>query len=403
MTDLKMTLRDWLVQGISALDEDFLATGAKMLAEGLMELEVSEKAGADRYERSGKRANYRNGYRSRLWQTRVGDIELRVPKLRHGGYTPSFVEPRSRIEKAMFTVIQEAYINGVSTRKVTDIAQAMGISNIDKSKVSRICAEIDGIVTQWRTRRLDDCEHPYLWLDAKYLKVRDGGRVVSKALIVAYAVRSDGYRTILGCELAETESRATYKAFLRGLKDRGLKGVKLVISDAHVGLRDAIEEEMLGAVWQRCCVHFMRNMAGHVAKKDRDALLTVLRSIFAQESQAQARARLSEAADALDKRMPKVAELLVEAEEEILAYMSFPAAHWRQIRSTNPLERLNKEIGRRADVVGIFPNNRAAIRLVGAVLMEQDDEWRVTKRYMSLESINAISTGSTTEIAVAAK
>ena len=216
-------------------------------------------------------------------------------------------------------------------------------------------------------------------------------------------MRSDGYRTILGCELAETESRASYKAFLRGLKERGLSGVKLVISDAHTGLKEAIEEEMLGAVWQRCTVHFMRNMAGHVAKKDRDALLTVLRSIFAQESQAQARARLSEAADALDQRMPKVAELLVEAEEEILAYMSFPPAHWRQIRSTNPLERLNKEIGRRADVVGIFPNNRAAIRLVGAVLMEQDDEWRVTKRYMSLESINAISTGSTTEIAVAAK
>lgn len=403
MTDLKMTLRDWLVQGISALDEDFLASGAKMLAEGLMELEVSDKVGAERYERSGERENYRNGYRSRLWQTRVGDIALRVPKLRSGGYTPRFVEPRSRIEKAMFTVIQEAYINGVSTRKVTDIAKAMGISHIDKSKVSRICTELDAVVTQWRTRPLDDCDHPYLWLDAKYLKVRDGGRVVSKAFIVADAVRSDGYRTILGCELAETESRASYKAFLRGLKERGLSGVKLVISDAHTGLKEAIEEEMLGAVWQRCTVHFMRNMAGHVAKKDRDALLTVLRSIFAQESQAQARARLSEAADALDQRMPKVAELLVEAEEEILAYMSFPPAHWRQIRSTNPLERLNKEIGRRADVVGIFPNNRAAIRLVGAVLMEQDDEWRVTKRYMSLESINAISTGSTTEIAVAAK
>ena len=191
-----MTLRDWLVQGISALDEDFLASGAKMLAEGLMELEVSDKVGAERYERSGERENYRNGYRSRLWQTRVGDIALRVPKLRSGGYTPSFVEPRSRIEKAMFTVIQEAYINGVSTRKVTDIAKAMGISHIDKSKVSRICTELDAVVTQWRTRPLDDCDHPYLWLDAKYLKVRDGGRVVSKAFIVAYAVRSDGYRTM---------------------------------------------------------------------------------------------------------------------------------------------------------------------------------------------------------------
>ena len=224
MTVLKMTLREWLVQGISGLDEDFLASGAKMLAEGLMELEVSDKTGAALYERSDNRGTYRNGYRSRKWQTRVGDIDLQVPKLRKGGYTPSFVEPRSRIEKAMFTVIQEAYINGVSTRKVTHIAQAMGISHIDKSQVSRICSELDVVVNQWRCRRLDECAHPYVWLDAKYLKVRDGGRVVSKAFVVAYAVREDGYRTILGCDLVATESRATYKSFLRGLKERGLTG-----------------------------------------------------------------------------------------------------------------------------------------------------------------------------------
>ncbi len=404
MTDLKMTLEDWLVQLVGTPDQDFLQQCVAQLAEGLMELEVSDIAGARRYERGGERTDYRNGYRSRLWQTRAGDIPLRIPKLRSQGYSPSFIEPRSRVEKAMFAVIQEAYIHGVSTRKVTEIAQAMGLSHVDKSRVSRICAELDESVGQWRNRDLSDINHPYLWIDAKYLKVRQGGRVVSKALVVAYAVRADGYRSILGCDLFSCESRGTWKSFLRSLKERGLHGVELVISDAHRGLVEAIEEELLGSTWQRCTVHFLRNMASHVAKKDRSALLTVLRSIFSQEDGSSAHARLASSAAALGERQPRVAELLREAEESVLAYFDFPSSHWRQIRSTNPLERLNKEIGRRSDVVGIFPDDASALRLLGAVLMEQDDEWQVSKRYMSLESITAIQNRKETpEVTVAAK
>lgn len=404
MTDLKMTLEDWLVQFVGNPDPDFLHRCVQHLAQGLMELEVSDIAGAKRYERDSGRTDYRNGYRNRLWQTRAGDIHLKIPKLRNQGYSPSFIEPRSRVEKAMFAVIQEAYVHGVSTRKVTEIAQAMGISHVDKSKVSRICSELDELVGQWRSRDLSTIAHPYLWIDAKYLKIRQGGRVVSKAFVVAYAVREDGYRSILGCDLFACESRATWKSFLRSLKGRGLRGVELVISDCHSGLVEAIEEEFLGCSWQRCMVHFLRNMASHVAKKDRSALLTVLRSIFSQEDGASARARLASSAAALHERQPRVAELLKEAEESVLAYLSFPSAHRNQIRSTNPLERLNKEIGRRADVVGIFPTDASALRLIGAVLMEQDDEWQVSKRYMSLESMKAIhAKKEVAKVTVAAK
>lgn len=380
-----MTLEDWLVQVQETDDVDFLKASVTRLVQGLMELEVSELAGARRYERTESRRDERNGYRARAWDSRVGTLQLRVPKLRHQGYQPSFLEPRTRAERALFAVVQEAYVHGVSTRKVEDLVQAMGIERMDKSRVSRMCAELDELVEQWRSRPLDKA-CPYLMVDAKYVKVRSGGCVVSKAVVTAFAVREDGYRTILGMDLFESESLATWRSFLTTLVERGLRGVKLVVSDDHRGLVGAVREVFTGAAWQRCSVHFMRNMLGHVQKKDRDALKTVLRSIFNQETQELARGRLRETVDKLGNAN-KVARLLEDAEDDVLAYMTFPLEHWKVIRSTNPLERVNKEIARRSDVVGIFPTDRSVLRLVGAVLMEQDEEWMLARRYMSLHSL----------------
>jgi len=380
-----MTLEDWLVQVQETDDVDFLKASVTRLVQGLMELEVSELAGARRYERTESRRDERNGYRARAWDSRVGTLQLRVPKLRHQGYQPSFLEPRTRAERALFAVVQEAYVHGVSTRKVEDLVQAMGIERMDKSRVSRMCAELDELVEQWRSRPLDKA-CPYLMVDAKYVKVRSGGCVVSKAVVTAFAVREDGYRTILGMDLFESESLATWRSFLTTLVERGLRGVKLVVSDDHRGLVGAVREVFTGAAWQRCSVHFMRNMLGHVQKKDRDALKTVLRSIFNQETQELARGRLRETVDKLGNAN-KVARLLEDVEDDVLAYMTFPLEHWKVIRSTNPLERVNKEIARRSDVVGIFPTDRSVLRLVGAVLMEQDEEWMLARRYMSLHSL----------------
>jgi transposase-like protein len=390
MTDLRMTLENWLVQMVDEIDKDFLKAAVKKLAEGLMELEVSGRAGAKRYERSEERRDERNGYRERDWDTRAGTIPLRIPKLRQQGYQPSFLEPRTRSERALFAVVQEAYVMGVSTRKVDALVQALGVTAMDKSRVSRICAELDDQVQQWRQRKLTKA-FPYLMLDAKYVKVRDGGCVVSKALVVAYAVQEDGFRSVIGMDLFAVESTATWRSFLRSLVDRGLHGVKLVVSDDHQGLKAAIAEVLTGSAWQRCTVHFMRNMEGHVVKKDREALKVMLRSILKQESHAEARRRLQEAAEALGSN--PVARLLLDAEEELLAHMAFPTAHWKQLRSTNPLERLNKEIARRVDVVGVFPNDASAVRLVGMLLVEQDEEWQLSKRYLSLESLEKVSRG----------
>jgi len=387
MTDSRMTKDEMLVHLLESEGGDFLRSAVRHVAEAVMELQVSQLAGADRYERSEGRVDQRNGYRQRAWDTRAGTIELRVPKLRGQGYQPSFLEPRTRAERALFAVVQEAYVKGVSTRKVEELVQAMGVASMDKSRVSRMCSELDEHVEQWRGRPLTEA-CPYLMVDAKYVKVRCGGVVVSKALVVAFAVQADGRRTILGTDLFELESTATWRSFLRSLVDRGLHGVKLVVSDDHRGLRAAIAEVFTGAAWQRCTVHFMRNMEGHVKKADRDAVKTVIRSVLKQETKEAARNRLRKAVQALGKSA--VGPLLEAAEEDLLAHMSFPVAHWTKLRSTNPLERVNKEIARRVDVVGIFPTDNSVLRLVGTLLMDQDDEWMLARRYLSMGSLKDV-------------
>lgn len=389
MAKIKMAFLKLLRKAGMEGDIDFLREGVRVLAQALIDLEAAEKVGAERHERTPERRNYRNGYRLRRWDTRVGTIRLRIPKLRRGSYFPSLLEPRRRAERALVAVIQEAYIQGVSTRKVDDLVQGLGLAGVSKSKVSRLCQEIDAMVERFRNRPLES-RYPYLWLDAVYLKVREDGRVISMALVVAIGVREDGQREVLGFDLGPSEDAAFWLAFLRSLVERGLGGVQLVISDAHQGLKQAIEAVLTGATWQRCRVHFMRNILAHVPKAAQGMVLASIRTIFAQPDRESARQQLAQVARGLEKRFPRVADLLREAEEEVLAYMAFPAEHWRQIHSTNPLERLNKEIKRRANVVGIFPNREAVIRLAGAILLEQDDEWATGRRYFSQESMSKI-------------
>jgi len=355
-------------------DVDFLREGVRVLAQGLMELEVSQQIGAERYERSSERSNYRNGYRERQWDTRVGTIDLQIPKLRKGSYMPSWLEPRRRAEKALVAVVQEAYIQGVSTRKVDELVQALGMTGVSKSQVSRLCAELDEVVEAFRNRPLEG-RYPYVWLDAKYEKVRENGRVSSMALVIAMGVREDGEREILGLDVGPSEDGAFWTAFLRQLVARGLKGVLLVISDNHVGLREAIRTVFSGASWQRCRVHFMRNLLGYVPKNLQSMVSAAVRTIFAQPDQQAAKSQLAVVVENLRKQFPRAVQLLEDAEEDILAYMAFPTEHWRRLHSTNPLERLNREIGRRTEIVGIFPNREALIRLAGAVMIEQQEEW----------------------------
>jgi len=386
VTDPRLAFSDLIRKG-GITNLDFLREGVAIIAQALMEIEVAQKTGAERGERSPNRINYRNGYRERAWDTRVGRIDLRIPKLRRGSYFPSLLEPRRRAERALVAVVQEAYVGGVSTRKVDDLVQALGMAGISKSEVSRLCAELDETVQAFLNRPLVG-QYPYLWLDAKYVKVREGGRVVNMALVVAVGVRETGDRELLGLAVGAEESEPFWTEFLRGLITRGLKGVRLVISDAHEGLRGAIAKVLLGASWQRCRVHFMRNLLAHVPKGMQQMVAALVRTIFAQPDQVSAKAQLRKVAENLEARFPKVAEMLLEAEEDILAYMTFPSEHWRQIHSTNPLERLNREIGRRTEVVGIFPNRQSLIRLVGAVAQEQQDEWDVaSRRYFSQESM----------------
>ena len=367
-------------------DVDFLKEGLRMLAEAFMELEVKHKTGAARYERSGDRQRYRNGYRDRVWDTRAGTVPLRIPRLRVGSYFPSLLEPRRRAERALLAVVQEAYVLGVSTRKMATLVQALGLDGISKSEVSRICGELDDEVTTWRRRRLEG-GYPYLWLDATYVKVRDGGAVVNQAVVIAYGVRGTGEREVLGIDVGLSEDGAFWIEFLRGLVSRGLSGVRLVVSDAHLGLRDAITVVLSGAAWQRCRVHFMRNVLVRVPRAAQPDVAAVIRTVFAQPEKESARRQLGFVADRLRPKYGKVSDLLEEAEEDLLAHMSFPREHWRKLHSTNPLERVNREIKRRTNVVGIFPNRDAVIRLVGALLMEQQDEWVAGRRYFSEESI----------------
>ena len=354
----------------------------------LMEAEVTQQIGAGLHEKAPERTTHRNGYRERAWQTRAGEIELAIPRLRAGSYFPSFLEPRSRSEKALVAVIQEAYVNGVSTRKVDRLVTQLGLSGISRSAVSRLCSDLDQQVRLFRERPREGA-YPYLWLDAKVERVREPGGVRSKALVVAYGVHETGRREIIGIDVGEAETEVFWREFLRSLRSRGLAGVALCVSDAHEGLKCAVAK-VLGCPWQRCTVHFLRDMLGHCSKAQQPMIATAIRQIFAAEAAAEARERLAGVAAALERTAPKVARLLAEAEDELLAFMAFPVEHWSKLRSTNPLERVNREIGRRSDVVGIYPNDAALVRLAGALLIEQNDEWLVGRRYLSAESLAAL-------------
>lgn len=389
MTKNSMTAGELVGKLLCEGNPDFLQGALVAILKQVMAVEVGQLVGAEPHERNEERSNQRNGYRDRPFDTRVGTVDLAIPKLRKGSYFPSFLEPRRRSEEALLNVIQEAYVHGVSTRKVEALVQAMGVDGVSKSEVSRICQTLDEQVEAFRKRPLTKV-YPYLWLDAKYLKVRENGRVVSNALVVAYGVNEEGYREVIGVDAGGSECEAFWTEFMRGLVERGLKGVDLVISDAHTGLKAGINTVLTGASWQRCGVHFMRNVMGKVSKQAQGMVIAAVKTIFSQPDRAAADDQLSKMAEMLRKKHPAVSAMLEEAQEDILAYMAFPADHWKKIRSTNPLERLNKEIGRRADVVGIFPNRASIVRLIGMVLAEQNDEWQVGKRYMSLESLSQL-------------
>lgn len=364
---------------------DFLRELGQWTLQRLMELEVDQQIGAEHHERNQERTTHRNGYRERTLETRAGAMNLRIPKLRSGSYFPSFLEPRRRSEQALVGVIQEAYIKGVSTRKVDDLVQAMGMTGISKSQVSRLCEELDDQVKAFLNRPITGM-WPYIWLDATYVKSREGAHVVSKAIVVAVGVNEEGRRDVLGICVGPTETEAFWTDFLRSLATRGLKGVRLVISDAHIGLQNAVRT-VFSAAWQRCKVHFIRNILGYVPRNHQQMVAAIVRTAFVEEDKKSASRRWRETADQLRDRFPKVSEIMDECEEEVLAFMAFHRDHRRQISSTNPLERLNKEIKRRTHVIGIFPNAAAITRLVGSLMAEQSEEWHVTRRYMSRESL----------------
>lgn len=377
-------------------DVDFVRDMLRFAAQRLMDMDVEELCGAAYGEREPGRQNARNGYRERLWETRGGAIDLRIPKLRKGSYFPGFLEPRRTAEKALTAVIQEAYVQGISTRSVDALAQAMGMTGISKSQVSRLCAEIDERVNAFLSRPIEG-DWPYLWIDATYVKTRQSGRIVSVAVIIAVGVNTDGTRELLGLAVGPSEAEPFWTEFLRSLSRRGLRGVKLVISDSHVGLKAAIAK-VFKATWQRCRVHFMRNALAYAGKGQRQMVLALINTVFAQETADAAHAQWRIVADQLREKFPKLSAMMDEAENDVLAFTHFPKAHRKQIASTNPLERVNAEIKRRTDVIGIFPNDAAIVRLVGALLLEQNDEWQLQRRYMQLEGMNAVSDNQTARL-----
>lgn len=383
MTEESLPLAELLAK---AGDGDFLRTVAEAVVQILMEADVEGLIGAGRHERSTERQTYRNGFRDRALDTRLGTLQLRIPKLRSGpAYFPPFLEPRKTSERALVAVIQEAWIGGVSTRRVDDLVQAMGLSGISKSTVSKLCKDIDERVQAFLDRPLSG-EWPYLWLDATYLKQREGGRIVSVAAIIAVAVNAEGKREIVGLHIGPSEAESFWSAFLRSLVRRGLRGVKLVISDAHEGLKAAIRRVM-GATWQRCRVHWIRNALAYVPKGQQTMVAAALRQAFLQPDQAAARLTWRHVADQFRPRWPRLAAFLDDSEHDVLAYMGFPAQHRQKLHSTNTVERLNKEVKRRADVVGIFPGEASIVRLIGAVLLEANDEWATQTRYMQVEAM----------------
>ena len=390
MATPRMDITSFVGKLLEQDDVDLLREGVRVLAQAVMETEVSGQIGAGPYERSSSRTAYRNGYRTRTWDTRVGTIELKIPKVTAGAYFPSLLEPRRRAEKALHAVVVEAYVKGISTRKVDDLVKALGIDGISRSEVSRICKSLDEEVQAFLARPIES-ECPYLWLDATFHKVREAGRVISVATVVAIGVTATGERTVLGAATGASEDHQFWTSFLRQLVKRGLRGVRLVISDAHEGLRQAIAKILHEATWQRCRVHFMRNLLSTVPKGAQDAVAAIVRTVFSQPDHQSAMKQLHEVARMLSTKFPQAAELLQEAAEDVLAHLHFPREHRRRLHSTNPLERLHKEIKRRTRVVGIFPTRDSLMRMVGALLAEQDDEWQVAdRRYFSVGSMTKV-------------
>jgi putative transposase len=385
--ELRIGLAELLRKEMIDQDAEFLKEGVRVLSQALMELEVQEHVGAGRHERSASRTGQRNGYRERSWDTRVGTMELKVPRVRDGGYFPSLLEPRRKAERALAAVVQEAYVHGVYTRKVDELVKALGMSGISKSRVSTLCEELDEEVERFRNRPLEG-SYPYVWVDATYVKARQDGRVSSTAVVIAVGVNGKtGEREVLGLDVGPSEDGTFWMTFLRSLVARGLCGVRLVTSDAHQGLKGAIEAVVQGASWQRCRVHFMRNALSLVPKAAQQMAGATIRTVFAQPDAGSAREQWLRVSEGFRARFARLSELMEEAEEDVLSYAAFPQEHWQKIWSNNPLERVNKEVKRRTNVVGIFPNEAAVVRLVGSVLCEQHDEWQVAKRYFSAGSM----------------